>query len=125
MMKICNKRIQFERLDLTKEQALDLFSYNKYKVEFITQKIRDDELTSVYAIDDFVDLCTGPHFEHTGLVKAIQILKSSGSYWQGDSTKESLQRIYGITFPEKQMLKEFNKVREEAKKRDHRVLGQA
>ena len=62
-----------------------MFSYNKYKVEFISSKIADNELTSAYAIDDFVDLCTGPHFEHTGHVKAIQILKNSGSYWQGDS----------------------------------------
>ena len=80
----------FERLDLTKEEALDLFADNKYKVEFIDSKIALDEMTSVYKIGDFIDLCTGPHIDTTGRVKAFKLLKHSASYWQGDATKDSL-----------------------------------
>ena len=94
-------------MDLTKEQALDLFSYNKYKVELIQDKVADNSLTSAYRVGDFIDLCTGPHFEHTGHVKAFKLLKHSASYWQGDASKDSLQRIYGITFPTKEELKQF------------------
>lgn len=71
MMKICNKKVPFERIELTKDQAMDLFSYNKYKVELIESKIQVGEMTSVYALDDFIDLCTGPHFAHAGHIKAI------------------------------------------------------
>ena len=104
---------------------MDLFSYNKYKVELINDKIADNELTSVYRVGDFIDLCTGPHIEHTGRVKAMKLLKHSAAYWQGDATKDSLQRIYAISFPEKDQMKTFLEQRAEALKRDHRVLGLA
>jgi threonyl-tRNA synthetase len=78
-----------------------MFQENKYKTEFINSKIKDTELTTVYRIGDFVDLCTGPHIEHTGQIKAFKLLKHSSSYWLGDSTKDSLQRIYAISFQEK------------------------
>ena len=89
----------------------------------IETKVKDNELTSCYKIGDFVDLCTGPHIEHTGVAKGFKILKHSSSYWLGDSSQDSLQRIYGISFPEKQQLKEYLHIREEAMKRDHRELG--
>lgn len=65
---IVNKNYPFERLLLSKEQALDLFSYNKFKVELITKKVEDNELTSVFKIGDFIDLCTGPHIPSTKYV---------------------------------------------------------
>lgn len=120
--KICKARFPFERLELSKEQALDMFAENKYKCQFIEEKV--ESLTSVYRIGDFVDLCMGPHIEHTGHVKAMKILKHSGSYWQGDASKDALQRIYAISFAEKSHMKEYLAQQEEALKRDHRVLGQ-
>mmetsp|Transcript_23213 Transcript_23213/g.16510 ORF Transcript_23213/g.16510 Transcript_23213/m.16510 type:complete len:112 (+) Transcript_23213:111-446(+) len=82
-------------------------------------------MTSVYRIGDFVDLCTGPHVEHTGKIKAFKLMKHSAAYWLGDQNNESLQRVYGISFPKKDMLKDYLKMREEAAKRDHRVIGPA
>lgn len=73
---------------------------------------------------DFIDLCTGPHLLHTGQAKSFKLLKNSAAYWLADASKESLQRIYGISFEEKKDLKEFLQLREEAKKRDHRLIGQ-
>lgn len=64
-------------------------------------------MTQVYRIGDFIDLCTGPHLPHTGLVKAFKLLKHSAAYWQGNAENESLQRIYGVSFPTKQELADF------------------
>ncbi len=80
-------------------------------------------MTSVYRIGEFVDLCTGPHIAHTGLAQNIKLLKNSSTYWLGNAQHESLQRIYGISFAEKQQMKDFLVQREEAAKRDHRVIG--
>lgn len=73
---------------ISKEEALDLFSYNRFKSHLIQTKIPDNSLTSVYKLGDFIDLCTGPHLQHTGLVKAFAITKHSASYWLGDATKD-------------------------------------
>jgi threonyl-tRNA synthetase len=121
---IVKSRLRFERLILTKEEALELFEYNRFKTYLIKTKVPEGALTSVYKIGDFIDLCTGPHLQHTGHVKGFAITKHSASYWLGDAKKDHLQRIYGVAFPEKSMLEEFLKQREEAKLRDHRVIGQ-
>lgn len=120
----------FERLSLTKEQALDLFSENPHKVRIIETKIGADEATSVYKVGDFIDLCTGPHLPHTGLVRALKLTKNSAIHTDPDADGavprregDLLQRIYGISFPEKAELKEYIRVREEALKRDHRLIG--
>ena len=84
---------------VTKEEALELFSYNKFKSYLIDSKIPQGSNTSVYKLGDFIDLCTGPHIPDTSYVKAMAILKHSAAYWLGDSNKEGLQRIYGISFP--------------------------
>ena len=73
---------------------------------------------------DFIDLCTGPHLPHTGLIKAFKLLKHSATYWQGNADNESLQRIYGISFRSKDELAEFVRIQEESAKRDHRLIGQ-
>lgn len=110
---------------MTKSEALDLFDYNDFKKYLIETKIADNEMTSVYRVGDFIDLCTGPHIPHSGFARAFKLLKHSATYWLGDAQNESLQRIYGISFSEKSELKEFVRLREEALKRDHRVVGQA
>ena len=87
---IVEAKLLFERLEISKEEALDLFSYNKFKTELITKKIPEGAMTSVYKIGDFVDLCTGPHIPHTGLAPAFDIIKHSGAYWLGDASNHSL-----------------------------------
>uniref|UniRef100_A0A914EBU7 threonine--tRNA ligase n=1 Tax=Acrobeloides nanus TaxID=290746 RepID=A0A914EBU7_9BILA len=112
----------FERLEMTKEELLEMFKYNKFKVRIINEKV-DTPTTTVYRCGPLIDLCRGPHVRHTGKVKALQVTKASSSYWEGKSTAESLQRIYGISFPDPKQLKEWQKLQEEAAKRDHRKLG--
>lgn len=80
-------------------------------------------MTSVYRMGDFIDLCTGPHLASTKLVGAFKVMKHSQAYWLGDASKQSLQRIYGVSFPSKDELKNYLHLREEAKRRDHRLVG--
>lgn len=104
MQELTSSRVPFERLEVSKEFALNIFSYNPFKQE-ILQKIPDNEQITLYKCGDFIDLCRGPHLPHTGLIKAFSIVKNSGSYWLRDSTKPLLQRVYGISFPDKAQLK--------------------
>lgn len=87
---IVKAKMRFEKLLLSKEQALDLFSYNRFKTELIEKKIPDNGLTSAYRIGDFVDLCTGPHISHTGLAKGFSVTKHSSAYWLGDAKRDPL-----------------------------------
>ncbi len=80
--------------------------------------------TTVYRCGPLIDLCRGPHVRHTGKIKAFKLTKNSSSYWEGDSNRESLQRIYGISFPDTKQLKEWQHFQEEAAKRNHRKIGQ-
>lgn len=105
-----------------KGEALKAFSKNKYKLELIESFNPDDPLTG-YRQGEFFDLCRGPHLYSLGKIKAIKIMKTSGAYWRGDSSKEMLTRIYGITFPDRKQLKDYLNHLEEAKKRDHKILG--
>lgn len=105
----------------SKEAALKAFADNKYKVELIEGF--EDSLLTAYRQGEFYDLCRGPHIPYLGKVKAVKILKTSGAYWRGDSSREMLTRIYAITYPDKKMLREYLQRLEEAKKRDHKVLG--
>lgn len=107
---------------LSKEAALDAFKNNKYKIELINSFDSSQELSG-YRQGEFFDLCRGPHLFNLGKIKAIKILKTSGAYWRGDSQREMLTRIYGVSFPDRKMLKEYLVQLEEAKKRDHKVIG--
>ena len=102
MKKIIKAKLKFERLELTREEALDMFQHNRFKTHLLETKVQTGGITSVYRIGDFVDLCTGPHLAHTGLVQNVKLLKNSSTYWLGNAANDSLQRIYGISFPEKQ-----------------------
>ncbi len=110
------KRIEFK----TKEEALALFTGNPFKSEMIQNL---EEGLSAYRQGEFTDLCRGPHLPHFGLIQGIKILKTSGAYWRGDAKLPQLTRIYGISFPDRKQLKEYLNFLEEAKKRDHRVIG--
>ena len=113
-----SKREQFA----SKEEALKAFANNPYKCELI-QTIPSTEPLTGYRQGDFFDLCRGPHLPNLGKIKSLKIMKTSGAYWHGDPTKEMLTRIYGTTFPDRKMLKEYLLQLEEAKKRDHKIIG--
>lgn len=114
---------KFERLLMTKEDLLKMFSYSKYKTYLIQTKVPDGGSSTVYRCGPLIDLCVGPHIPHTGRIKAFKILKNSASYFLGDSNNESLQRIYGISFPDKKLMDAHLKFLEEAAMRDHRRIG--
>ena len=116
------ERHTFERAVISKEEALDMFSENKFKVEMITA-FPADETISCYRCGPMVDLCHGPHVPNTGVLKAVGVNNMSRAFWRADVTREPLQRVYGITFPDDKELKEYQYRMEEAKKRDHRNLG--
>lgn len=122
--KAIKEKQPFERLELSKEDLLEMFSYNKYKQHIINDKIADGTSTTVYRCGPLIDLCRGPHVPNTGRIKAFDIMKNSSSYFLGDAKNDSLQRIYGVSFPDKKSLDEHKKLLEEAAKRDHRKLGQ-
>lgn len=123
MSKIIEEDLPVERVEMNKEDAVKLFSEmgETYKVEILSEI--PDQTVSLYKQGEFIDLCRGPHLPSTGYVKAFKLLSVSGSYWRGDETKSRLQRIYGISFPSMDELNEYLHKLEEARRRDHRVLG--
>eukprot|EP01102_Stenamoeba_stenopodia_P020767 TRINITY_DN821_c0_g1_i1.p1 TRINITY_DN821_c0_g1~~TRINITY_DN821_c0_g1_i1.p1 ORF type:complete len:723 (-),score=227.15 TRINITY_DN821_c0_g1_i1:150-2318(-) len=119
---IVSQKQPFERLALTKDQIKEIFNYNPYKMEIINQITSDDKITA-YRCGPFIDLCRGPHLPDTGKVKAFSITKNSSAYWRGKAENDSLQRVYGISFPDKKQLTEYQNLVAEAAKRDHRNIG--
>eukprot|EP01051_Picozoa_sp_SAG22_P014136 SAG22_NODE_1673_length_3836_cov_3.441263_1_plen_545_part_00 len=111
------------RIEVSKEQALELFGYNKFKVEMINDLMAAGTTTSVYRVGDFVDLCRGPHIPSSKSIVAMKCTKLGAAYWRGSADNDSLQRVYGISFPDKKGLKAWELKMEEAKKRDHRLVG--
>ncbi|MBF0302460.1 MAG: threonine--tRNA ligase [Desulfamplus sp.] len=115
----------FERKVVTSEQALEIFKNNPYKTELIQElaaQTAEQEL-SLYQQGGFTDLCRGPHIPHTGMIKGIKLMKTSGAYWRADQSKAQLQRLYGTAFFDKKDLNAYLHLIEEAKKRDHRKIG--
>lgn len=115
----------FEKLLLSKKEALDLFGDNPFKVKLIESKIADESSTTAYRCGDLVDLCTGPHLPSTGRIKALKVLKNASSYWLSNQANDSLQRVYAIAYPSKKELDEYIKIQEELAKRDHRNIIEA
>ena len=124
MRKICKEKLKIERFELPRAEALELMKDNPFKVELIND-LPEGETISFYRQGEFVDLCAGPHLDSTGRVKgnALKLTACNASYWRGDASRESLQRIYGVAFPKKDELDAYLQRIEEAKKRDHRKLG--
>lgn len=121
---IITQNQKFQRLIITKEQALEMFKHNPFKQAFIKAKIPDGAATSVYRCGNLIDLCTGPHVPSTGKIKALKLTNASNSYWLANNMNDSLQRIYGVAFPTKKELQEYVKIQEELEKRDHRNIGE-
>lgn len=115
----------FVRHEVTKQQALEMFKNNPYKTELI-EEMPEDEIITVYNTgDDFVDLCRGPHVENTKYLRgfAYKIAKVNGAYWRGNEKNKMLQRVYVYGFLNKEDLKQYVAMMEEAAQRDHRKLG--
>lgn len=123
MKEIIKKNLPFEKILISKEEALNYFSKQEdlYKVELI-EGIKDEEI-SFYKQGEFVDLCRGPHVPSTGFIKAFKLTSLAGAYWRGDENKAMLTRIYGCAFNSQRNLNEYLSKIEEAKRRDHRKLG--
>jgi len=120
--KISKEKQPFERLEMKKSDLLEMFKYNQFKLRILNERVKTDT-TTVYKCGSLIDLCRGPHVRHTGKIKAMEITKNSATYWEGKADAESLQRIYGVSFPDTKQLKEWRQFQEEAAKRDHRKLG--
>lgn len=113
----------YQRLNLTKEEALELFQDNPFKVQLIKNKVAEGGKTTAYRCGTLVDLCMGPHLMSTGIAKFIEIHKNSSCYWLGNQNNDTLQRVYGITFPTKEKIEQWKKIKEEEARRDHRNIG--
>lgn len=123
MKKISKDGKKIIRHELTKEEALDMFRDDPYKVDLISRMDEEDTVISCYTQGDFTDLCRGPHVDTVKELKYFKLLKVSGAYWKGDANNKMLQRIYGICFDNQEDLDKYLKYLEEAKERDHRKLG--
>lgn len=126
MKKICKEAEPFERFTASRDEAVQLCDdlNQELKVEHIKTGLADHDSLSFYRQGEFVDLCRGPHIPHPGMIKAFKILSVAGSHWKGDVSNKPLQRVYGTAFFDKKELRAYLEQIEEAKKRDHRVLGQ-
>ena len=122
MINTISETLPFTREEITREEALSLFSDQPYKLEII-DAISDDEALSIYRHGNFIDLCQGPHIENTQDITAMKLLNVAGAYWRGDETRPMLQRIYGTAFESQDYLSDHLNRLEEAEKRDHRILG--
>ena len=123
-MKKCakdNKRIVRE--EISKQEALERFKDDPYKVDLISRMDENEVVISMYTQGDFTDLCRGPHVETTKEMKYFKLIKFSGAYWKGDAKNKMLQRIYGVCYDKEEDLEAHLKELEEAKMRDHRKIG--
>ncbi|MCJ1249452.1 threonyl-tRNA synthetase [Trapelia coarctata] len=120
--KFFKEKQPFERLHVSIPDLKRMFGYSKYKMYYI-DNLLPPEGSTVYRCGSLVDLCLGPHIQNTGKIKTFQIMKNSSCYFRGDKDDDTLQRIYGVAFPDKKLMAEHKKFLEEAAKRDHRKIG--
>ena len=123
MKKISKDNKIIKRRELSKEEALDMFKDDEYKIDLISRMDENDTVISCYEQGDFIDLCRGPHVESTKKIKYFKLLKVSGAYWKADSKNKMLQRIYGVCFETEEDLNEYLEYLEDCKNRDHRKIG--
>ncbi|CAJ1034623.1 TGS domain/Threonyl and Alanyl tRNA synthetase second additional domain/tRNA synthetase class II core domain (G, H, P, S and T)/Anticodon binding domain containing protein, putative [Leishmania lindenbergi] len=123
MQELVKQKMPYQRLEVSKEDALRLFGYTEFKSKILASKVPDGGTCTVYRCGMLIDPCRGPHLPDTGRVKAFAVTKNSSSYFEGKAENEVLQRVYGISFPKNIMLTEWKMIQEEAAKRDHRVIG--
>ncbi|WP_121639489.1 threonine--tRNA ligase [Virgibacillus sp. Bac330] len=122
MKKIIDEALEIERLEVSRENAIEMFQDDPLKLELI-DAIPEDEQVTIYKQGEFFDLCRGVHVPSTNKIKAFKLLSISGAYWRGDSNNKQLQRIYGTAFAKQSQVDTYLKLLEERKERDHRKLG--
>lgn len=122
MKRIISQNYPIERREVSRQEGLEIFAADPYKVELI-EALPADEIITVYQQEDFTDLCRGVHVPSTGKIKIFKLLSLAGAYWRGNSDNKMMQRIYGTAFFKQADLDDFLRMREEAKERDHRKLG--
>nr|WP_246829840.1 threonine--tRNA ligase [Globicatella sp. HMSC072A10] len=122
MKKIISQNYPIVRREVSREEALEIFKNDPYKVELIND-LPADEVITIYTQEDFTDLCRGVHVPSTGKIKVFKLLSLAGAYWRGNSNNKMMQRVYGTAFFNQADLDEFMRLRAEARKRDHRKLG--
>lgn len=122
MKKIVAENYPIEGREVSREEALEIFKNDPYKLELI-HDLPEDEVITVYSQGEFTDLCRGGHVPSTGKIKVFKLLSLAGAYWRGNSDNKMMQRVYGTAFFKQADLDAFLKQREEAKERDHRKLG--
>jgi threonyl-tRNA synthetase len=115
--RIVKQKQKFERLVITKEEGLELFRDNPFKVRILETKVPDGARTTAYRCGDLIDLCRGPHVSSTSKVKAFAATRHSATNWLGNTANDSLQRLYGISFPDKKMLKAWKENQEKVRPR--------
>ena len=123
MKKLAKDGKRIVRNEISKDEALEMFKDDPYKVDLISRMDEADTVISCYTQGDFTDLCRGPHVDTVKELKNFKLLKVSGAYWKGDAKNKMLQRIYGVCFDTPERLEEHLKMLEEAKARDHKKLG--
>jgi len=125
MQKIVKENLRLERFEFDADEAIALMQKagEDYKVELIREHAGKGEKISFFKQGDFIELCAGPHIPDTGRVKAFKLTSSTGAYWRGDSNNKMLQRIYGTAFANKDEMETYLAAVEEAKKRDHNIIG--
>ena len=123
MKKISKDGKRIVRHEISKDEALEMFKNDPYKIDLINRMNEDENVISCYTQGDFTDLCRGPHVDTVKQLKYFKLLKVSGAYWKGDSNNKMLQRIYGVCFDTENKLNEYLDLLEDAKQRDHRKIG--
>ena len=123
MKKIAKSDKYINRIELSKDEALEMFKDDLYKIDLIARMDENNTVITAYKQDDFIDLCRGPHMPTTKAMKYFKLLKVSGAYWKNDAKNKMLQRIYGVCFETQEDLNDYVQELEEAKLRDHRKLG--
>ncbi len=123
MKKLAKDGKRIVRHEISKQEALDMFKDDPYKIDLISRMDENDTVISCYTQGDFTDLCRGPHVDSVKECKNFKLLKFSGAYWKGDANNKVLQRIYGICFDNEEDLNKHLQELEEAKERDHRKIG--
>ena len=123
MKKIAKSDKLIKRIELSKEEALDMFKDDSYKLDLISRMDENEVVITAYKQDDFIDLCRGPHMPTTKSMKYFKLIKFSGAYFKGDAKNKMLQRIYGVCFENEEDLNNYLRELEEAKERDHRKIG--
>ena len=123
MKKIAKDGKKIVRHEITKEEALEMFKDDPYKLDLISRMDEDEQVISCYTQGDFTDLCRGPHVDNVKLCRYFKLIKHSGAYWKCDKNNKVLQRIYGVCLPNEEELNKYLAELEDAKQRDHRKLG--